>query len=424
MRRIVAAILSTGILAACTQLGLNYSSLEVDNKPAPMPAITATSVSEWEGSKDATRAAFSEYLYGSWPTGLSVNIGQTRITDPNYFGGLGILEETPITLGDGAGARTFHLAVAYPKAALEQGKVPVIISQNFSNNCPVFGSTELTRPDGRLCDLDDIEFSGFVGWAVTSIFGEYIAKAPIEQYFAEGYAFANFYASEIVPDSASAAQLVMSGLRNEPGITADSALSYWSYGYSAAIDLFETDARIDTSRLAAWGHSRHGKSALWAAAWDSRITHIISHQSGFGGAALSNSRTGERIDRVAEGYPHWFTPRLQDYKDRPAELPVDQHHLIALIAPRPLFLGNGRRDVWSDPNSTFRAAAAADKVWELYGSEGLDQSELRALNPNADIAFQLRKGGHGVEPQDINDFVSFLRAHWGTANDVPLTSAE
>ena len=154
MRRIVAAILSTGILAACTQLGLNYSSLEVDNKPAPMPAITATSVSEWEGSKDATRAAFSEYLYGSWPTGLSVNIGQTRITDPNYFGGLGILEETPITLGDGAGARTFHLAVAYPKAALEQGKVPVIISQNFSNNCPVFGSTELTRPDGRLCDLD------------------------------------------------------------------------------------------------------------------------------------------------------------------------------------------------------------------------------------------------------------------------------
>ncbi|MEO1029174.1 MAG: alpha/beta hydrolase [Pseudomonadota bacterium] len=400
-------------------LGLNYASLETDNKAKPTPPISVDSVAEWELEADRLREVFADYMYGTWPTGLEVSFGPTRIADSNYFGGRGILEETPITLGSGAGARTFHLAVAYPKSAEGAGPMPMVISQNFSNNCPVFQSTSLTRPDGNRCTEDDVVFGGFVGWAVTSVFGEYIAKAPIEQYFDRGIAIANFYASEIVPDNEDAAEQVMAGLQREPGITSNSAIAYWSYGFSAAIDLFEEDARVDKSRIAVWGHSRHGKSALVAGAWDKRISMIVSHQSGFGGAALNRSRKGERIDRVVDSYPHWFTPKLGDYVENPGEMPFDQHQLVALNAPRPVFLGNGRRDVWSDPNSTYRAALEADKIWELYGSEGLDQAGLQDYNPAGDLAYQLRKGGHGVTPTDIDDFMRFYDAHWGTSAATP-----
>lgn len=408
----LAMLVSGLVLVSCTQLGLNYASLETSNKREATPQITANTVEEWEQEAERLRGVFADYVYGPWPEGLAVSFGKTRIADPDYLGGRGILEETPITLGEGPGARTFHLAVAYPKD-LKGKSAPVVISQNFSNNCPVFQSTELTRPDGRQCTEDDVEFTGFAGWAIKTIFGEYIAKAPIEQYFDRGIVYANFFASEIVPDNTSAAEIVMSGLRQEPGIESNSALAYWSYGFSAAIDFFETDSRTDPNRVAAWGHSRHGKSVLLAGAWDKRISLLISHQSGFGGAALNRSRKGERIDRVAGGYPHWFSPRLQEFKDEPAELPFDQHQLVALSAPRPLFLGNGRRDVWSDPNSTYRAAEAADRIWELYGSEGLDQDGLQGFNPAADLSFQLRKGGHGVTLVDVEDFMRFLDAHWG-----------
>ena len=182
---------------------------------------------------------------------------------------------------------------------------------------------------------------------------------------------------------------------------------------SQPIDLLEKDARIDTTRIGIWGHSRHGKSALVAAAWDDRIGLVMAHQSGFGGSALSRSKTGERIDRVAQTYPHWFTPAFQDFAKAPGTLPLDQHQLLALLAPRPVFLGNGRRDVWSDPNSTYRAAQAADRVYKFYGSEGLAQTGLRDFNPAADLSFHMRAGAHGTTPEDVAALFAFLDAHWG-----------
>ena len=402
-------------LVGCTQLGLRYASLNTERPPAAAPAITADSLAEWDASKPALRALFAEHVYGTWPEGLAVTIGETRVADANYLDGRGRLEETVIRLGTGEGARVFTLAVAYPYAAEQSSAdrpaaMPVVIGQTFSDNCFTFRSPALTNRQGLPCT--STEMSGFGGWAAVQILGRYIAKAPIEDYFDRGIAYANFYAGQIVPDQARAGEAVMQGLRTEPGITASSALSYWGYGYSAAIDMLQADTRIDPDRIGIWGHSRHGKSALVAAAWDERIKLVLAHQSGFGGAALSRSEVGERIDRVVRTYPHWFTPAFVPFSKAPETLPVDQHQLLALLAPRPVFLGNGRRDVWSDPNSTYRAAEAADKIYELYGKAGLDQAGLKQFNPAAQLGFHMRAGAHGTTPEDITALFEFIDAHW------------
>jgi len=402
-----------GLLAACASTGTALASLTV--KPDPtLPPLKATTLAEWEVERAGLVGQFEDIMYGTWPEGLAVEFGETRVVDENYLDGRGRLEETLILLGnpDEAGKqRGFSLVVAYPKDV--DGPVPVVIGQTFSQNCEVFLSKKVTARNGGTCQ--SVGFNGFGGWMIKNILGRYIAKAPVEGYFDRGVAYANFYASAIVPDGRKSGASVMSWFReNNDGITADSALNYWAYGWSAAIDLFETDARIDTDRIGIFGHSRHGKSALLAAVYEPRIDLVISHQSGFGGSAANRSTAGETLKKVVASYPHWFTPGFAAYAQSPETLPIDQHQLVALAAPTPLLIGNGRRDVWSDPNSTYENAFLADPIWELYGGEGLNQDGLRAYNPAAELSFSMTGGSHGTTPEDVRAFFAFIDAHFGT----------
>lgn len=396
----------TALVAAnCTMLSLNYASLETDNKPAASPEIQAASIADWEAQKPALLQAFADTVYGPWPEGLAVSYGEARLVQSDFAGGRGVLEEVPITIGEGPGARTFRLAIAYPNEARE-APAPVILAQTFASTCAVFPGAGLTAIDGDLCE--EVEIPGVFRF----IFGKYIALAPIEQYFDRGYAYASFYASELVPDSNGAAQAVMAQLTTDGSPAPTGALSAWAYGFSAALTHLEADPRIDPTKTALFGHSRHAKSALLAAAWDDRVDAVFAHQAGFGGASLSRSRTGEGVKRITKNYGYWFDPAYASYARRLDEIPVDQHQLIALVAPRPVLLGNARRDVWSDPNSSFRAAAAADRVYELYGVEGFDQAELKDTVPEAELSFYMRVGGHGVQQEDIDAMLNFFDAHF------------
>ena len=178
------------------------------------------------------------------------------------------------------------------------------------------------------------------------------------------------------------------------------------------VDALESDPDIAASDYVTYGHSRYGKSALVAAAFDPRISGVISHQSGTGGASLNRRKKGETVASITKNYPHWFAARYAEYAGREGEMPVDQHHLLALIAPRPVMLGNARRDVWSDPNGAFRAAMGADPVYRLYADAGLEQSRLDEWRPDASLAFWLRPGTHGVVEEDWPAFLEFLDAHF------------
>ena len=413
----IVSIMASLALAACASTGTALASLRVNPDPS-LPPLTSTSLAEWETERASLISQFETHMYGTWPEGFAVEIGPTRVVDENYLDGRGRLEETVIALGepDEEGRRrAFFLVVAYPNDV--EGPMPVVIGQTFSQNCQVFLSTKVAARNGGTCAEDQIGFRGFRGWAIKTILGRYIAKAPVAQYFDRGIAYANYYASQIVPDGAGAGSAVMARYRElNDGITADSALSYWAYGWSAAIDFLETDARIDQDRVGIFGHSRHGKAAFLASIYEPRIDLVISHQSGFGGSAANRSTTGEGFDEVVRNYPHWFTPGLQAFADAPEALPIDQHQLVALAAPTPLLIGNGRRDVWSDPNSTYENAVLADPIWELYGGKGLDQDGMRAFNPAADLSFSMTGGSHGTTPEDIEVFFAFIDAHFGTAD--------
>lgn len=400
------AALALRIVASCTMLGLNYASLETGNKAVPEPEIAVDTLADWEAGREALKARFEEVLYGPWPEGLPVSLVSTRVADPDYADGRARLEELLIRVGEGEGAVDFYLGLAVPKHAAP-GSLGLVIGQTFSDNCSVFRSTAMSTPGGELCEKTELP------WLVEYIFGEYIAEVPVEAYFDAGYAYASYYASDMVPDTPSGGPAAMAGLVMPDGRTPTGALMAWAYGYSAVIDLLEDEDWIDTGRIAVFGHSRHGKSALLAGIWDRRIDLVISHQSGFGGAALSRSQTGERLDRVQKTYPQWFEPDLGDYMDRLDELPVDQHELLALLAPTPALIGNGRRDVWSDPNSTYRAAEAASKVYRLYGATGLGAKDMADFEPGDGLAYYLRPGGHGVDKRDIAAFVEFLEAQDG-----------
>lgn len=406
-------VFATLALAACASTGTARASLKVNPDPS-LPPMTSTTLGEWETERAGLITQFEDVMFGTWPGELAVEIGPTRVVDENYLDGRGRLEETIIALGepDADGARrAFHLVVAYPNDV--EGPMPVIIGQTFSQNCQVFLSAKVSARNGGTCSEDQLGFSGFGGWMIKSILGRYIAKAPVEQYFDRGMAYANYYASSIVPDGANAGSAVMAWYREQnDGVTASSALTYWGYGWSAAIDYLETDARVDQDRVGIFGHSRHGKSALLASVYEPRIDLVISHQSGFGGSASNRSTAGETLPKVVASYPHWFKPGFESYSDAPETLPIDQHQLLALAAPTPLLIGNGRRDVWSDPNSTYENAFLADPIWELYGGQGLDQDGLRDFNPAAELSFSMTGGSHGTTPEDIDAFFAFIDAHF------------
>jgi len=393
------------VMSSCTMLGMNYASLETANKPAPSPALDVPAITvEGSPEREALKQKFEDVLYGPWPAGMPVSFGDWQMVDPEYLDGRGTLEEVEITIGSGEGARSFMLVTAFPNTS---GPVPVVISQTFADTCSVFPDEPVTNADGEICDGAMME--GFPGWAATQIFGTYIALAPVERYFDAGLAYASFYASDFIPDRKKEAPEAMAALGGPVNPT--SALMAWAYSFSAAVDVLDADPRIDPKAIGVMGHSRHGKSALIAAVWDRRIAAVVAHQSGFAGASLSRSQTGERLDRMAKSYPHWLAPQAQDWAGRLEEIPVDQHELLALAAPTPVLLGNGRRDVWSDPNSSFRAAQTASAAYEATGHAGLTASGMRDFDPAAGISWWLRPGGHSVVSEDIDAFTVFLHTH-------------
>ena len=388
--------------SSCTMLGLNYASLDTGNKPAPVPALDVPRLMTPEGRAEAMKM-LEDTLYGPWPQGLPVSISDWRIINPDYLEGRGTLEELDITIGQGDGARTFQLVAAFPANALAN---PLVLSQTFSSNCATFPGEEVMSEDGDPCTARD--FGPIASAIVSTLFGEYIAEAPVGLYFDSGFVYASFHAGDFIPDSTQRAPGALAGLGADVNPT--STLMAGAFAFSAAIDVLEDDPRVDTRHTSIMGHSRHGKAALLAAIWDPRIEAVIAHQSGFAGSSLSRSGTGETLERMAETYPHWLAPGAQKYAKNPQLLPFDQHLVLALIAPRRLFLGNARRDVWSDPNSSFRAAQAASAMWEALGVPGLNKDGMRTFDPHDGIVWWLRAGGHSVVDDDIEAFITFLNS--------------
>ncbi len=251
--------------------------------------------------------------------------------------------------------------------------------------------------------------------------GQFASNWKISETLARGYGIAIICYNEIEPDLPNGAGFKYGVHKNFPPPGRDG----WSPchrrtglggGASRALDYLETDPDVDARRVILFGHSRLGKTALWAGAQDRRFAAVIANCSGEMGAALSRRDYGETVDDVAKHFPYWMAGNFQKYAGHWNELPVDSHFLLSLIAPRPLFLNTGSEDKWGDPHGEFLAARAATPVYELLGQKGISETDFPPLDHaiQHDIAFNCHTGKHDVLPSDWDNFLDFADAHFAT----------
>ena len=245
---------------------------------------------------------------------------------------------------------------------------------------------------------------------------------PIEAIVARGYAAAAFQVDEIDPDTPDAEAGYRRGVRhffaptNRRETEAWGSIAAWAWGASRVMDYLGSVPEVDTKRVGVVGHSRGGKAALWCGAQDTRFALTVSNNSGQTGAALSRGKTGERIADINERFPHWFCANYHDFNHRENDLPVDQHELLCLLAPRLVYVASATGDLWADPRSEFLSCIAAGPVFRLLGKKGVEASALPApetLLHTGNIGYHLRTGKHDLTPYDWQCFMDFADAKWG-----------
>jgi hypothetical protein len=361
---------------------------------------------------------FEENVYGRTPPlGLPVRILSTEVEEHALHG---LAQRKQITLAVGRnGERTWHLLQYTP--AHPKGPVPMIVGLNFGGNQTVDADAgiELNSiwiPDPALKNVPlATELSGHaLRTAEGSTRGVAATQWQVEEIVARGYGLATIYAGDIEPDYLGGIgygirPLFFTGTQSLPAANDWGAIGTWAWGMSRVIDVLSKDPTVDTKRFIAFGFSRFGKTALWAAAQDKRFAMVISSESGQAGATLSHRKQGEPIDHLMLAFPYWFCGNYQHYLGRVQDLPVDGHLLLSLIAPRPLYVGSAIADPFSDPEGEFLAAMAVSPVYALYGVTGITNAAMPALeHPTGDtVAYHVRRGGHDVTAYDWKQYLNF-----------------
>jgi dienelactone hydrolase len=240
---------------------------------------------------------------------------------------------------------------------------------------------------------------------------------PAEEVIARGYAVAAFQVDDAAADNKEnyqqqALRLYPEQLGKGNGMK---AIGAWGWGASRAMDYFENDPGIDQSKVAVLGHSRGGKAALWCGAQDERFAIVISNNSGCTGAALSRRKVGETLVKINTNFPHWFCGNYKNFNEKEDGLPVDQHMLIALMAPRAVYVASASQDSWADPEGEFLSMKYAEPVFQLYGLAPLPvkkQPEANKQVKSTNMAYHMREGGHGLYLSDWEKYMDFADGYF------------
>jgi hypothetical protein len=319
--------------------------------------------------------------------------------DRHALGGKAVRKQVTLALP----SQTLTMLIYLP---VSSKRVPVFLALNFTGN-----ETILPDPAIRLSEIWDPKTKTHHTASEQSRGSS--TQWQVEKMLARGYGLATIYYQEIEPDFPGGIEQGVRAPYPQPAPDQWGAIGAWAWGMSRALDYLLTDADIDPQRVIAMGHSRLGKTALWAAAQDRRFAMVIAAGSGEGGAALSRRDFGETIELVNEKFPHWTCENYKKYSGHADRLPFDQHELLALIAPRPLYLAAAEDDKWADPKGEFLAAVAASPVYILFGKQGLEGDHLPALNKPImnTIGFHIRPGKHEVTAYDWDQFLTFADHH-------------
>jgi hypothetical protein len=398
-------------------MDVNYNEAEVSAYSLPDPLVLAdddrvTSARLWSERRRAEIVTlFEDHMFGRGPHRTPAT-DTTFTADREALGGAATARELTITFG--AAAPKLDLLVYLPKQAKRS---PVFLGPNFLGNHSVHPDPAIRLPDITFVPGMDVALAE--GRATDSSRGLDAERWPIERIISRGYAVATFFYGDLFPDRADGRALSVQPLFDGDcgrGFTWG-AIATWSWAMSRALDAIQAMPEIDPDRVALVGHSRQGKAALWAGALDGRFWLVIANNSGKGGASLARRNFGETVKHLTTRYPHWFAAAYSDYAGREAALPVDQHMLLSLIAPRPVYVASAEEDLWADPKGEFLGALGADPVYRMLGTDGLAAAEMPAPDHPvmSTIGYHLRRGGHGVTAYDWKRFLDFADRHASTA---------
>lgn len=342
------------------------------------------SSAEWlETGRASTLDIFRANIYGRAPLGRPDDLKfEIESEDRNAFNGIATSKIVRISYSGKGGKGAFRLVLYVPNDADRPPPGFLLINNRKDVNL---------MPEGKFCQF-----------------------FPPETIVRRGYFAAAFFNGEIDPDENDGFKNGVHGIfdRQDAGRPPDAwgTVAAWAWGASRALDYIETDRDIDARRVAVVGHSRGGKTALWAAAEDTRFAMAVSNDSGCTGAKIARRKIGETVKAINTNFPHWFCANYKRFNDREDELPVDQHQLLALIAPRPLYVASATEDMHADPEGEFMSCILASPVYALFSLKGIAGAKMPPPNTamhDGAIGYHIRKGGHDLTELDWNFFMDF-----------------
>ena len=415
MRLLIAAAFLLCPLAA-QQMEDNYDESKVGSYTLPDPLVMRNgdpvrdAQTWWKRRRPELLALFESQVYGRTVPPPQKTRFEVLNVDGNALGGKAVRKQIRVWFAGSDGPK-MDILLYIPAGA--SGPVPVFVGLNFGGNHTVAADPGIRLPEVWQRDLKDKTVHTRQP-AQESQRGRGASQWQVEQILARGYALATAYYEDIEPDfygglRYSVRALSLGGGQTDPKADEWGAIGAWAWALSRMADYLQTDRAIDGKRIALMGHSRLGKTALWAGAQDARFGIVISNESGEGGASLARRNFGETLMRINASFPHWFCLNYRQYGPDPGQLPVDQHELAALIAPRPLYIASAAQDLHSDPKGEFLAGVAAGPVYELLGKKGLGVTEPPPLNQPVghDIRYHNREGKHDVTAYDWEQYLAF-----------------
>ena len=401
----------------------NYDESKVGNLPLPDPLICAdgtkvTDAKTWQTKRRAeVFGLFQTHVYGRSPAPPANLVYEVTKTDPQALGGKATRKEVAIyLLGKKDGPR-LDLQLFVPNGA--KGPVPAFLGCNFNRNHAVHADPSITLNPRWMRTARDSK-NVVNNRATDASRGSEASRWQVEMIIVKGYALATYYYGDVEPDHAEGwkdglrAAMSKDGANTQFAPDAWGAIGSWAWGLSRGLDYLEKDKAIDAKKVAVIGHSRLGKTSLWAGASDERFAMVISNNSGEGGASISRRDFGETIAVLNKNFPHWFCGNYKQYTGHPENLPVDMHELAALAAPRPLYIASAQEDTWADPKGEFLAGKLAEPVYALFGNKGTGVAEWPAVNQPVGefVGYHVRSGKHDVTAYDWEQYLRFADKHF------------
>jgi hypothetical protein len=388
----------------------NYDEAKVPAYTLPDPLIfkdgsAVIAQKEWLKRRGEIYQLFEKEVFGIVPDWKGTMKSETVSEKSDALDGIARRKEVRLTLTNGEQKLVMTVLIYLPK---NTRKAPLFLSYNFDGNHTTTTEKDVLIPDSWVSNKKEWGISD--NRANEEGRGKSISRWSVKEIITRGFGVATVYYGDVDPDFNDGFQ---NGVHRLFEAKRDSSswgsVAAWAWGLSRIMDYFVKDSEINTKKVIVMGHSRLGKAALWAGAADKRFAMVVSNNSGCSGAALSKRIFGETVGRINTSFPHWFCDNYKKYSEKEELMPVDQHELLALIAPRPVYVASAVEDLWSDPRGEFLSCVYASPVYQLLGLKGFPSREMPALSSpvQGDISYHIRPGKHDVTLYDWNCYMDF-----------------